>query len=304
MNKDKRKYGVKLEFPKKLENHMNTLQKEIKKAAQLSSAKILKSCEKLTFEMPKDQMAFTVNSEPFIYLNIKQQACHELGLANLNKTQLQNKYERLEQDVTTTLNHIAIGKRLFEKQFSLSSEFLPNAYFLLYLELEASPKLAPSEIYKSYYILALHLIAEYEVGRLSSFGTEKEFQSLPKALDLTKKSASAHEYLLLAQKALQLGDSSKRAAQLGLDRDNEERDFAIIHELALKSKKAQDRLHMGTKSRTKNAVEKWQPLLIEVQVLVREGKTIANACQIVANRHTDVNAELLRQAYYRHSDLL
>ena len=279
---------------------MDALTKEIQEASISAAKRMLKSCRKLQYELPRGKQSFTIKSETYLYLKTKADASQELGLLDKTNAQLDRETKALEKKLSKTLKWLATGKKLFEEDFNHPAEFMPNAYFLLYMEMEAVPPVPSKEIYTAYFVLALYLITGYESSRLMSFGEDKDFEDPTKALHLTQKSASSHEFLLLAQTALEFGFASKRAAQLGLDRKNEERDFSIILELALKAKKSHDVLQEATKSRKIDALEKWEPFFSEIDLLVDSGKKITHACQIVANRHPELETEKLRRAYYKH----
>jgi biopolymer transport protein ExbB/TolQ len=274
--------------------------KEIQKASISAAKRMLKSCRKLEPQIPRGKLSFTINSETYIHLKTKNDASLELGLLGKTKAQLDKKTKTLEKQLAKTLKWLTTGKKLFEEDFSHPAEFMPNVYFLLYMEREALPPVPSKEIYTSYFVLALYLITLYESSRLMAFGEDKDFEDPTKALHLTQKSASSLEFLLLAQTALEFGFASKRAAQFGLDRKNEERDFKVIFDLALRSKDSQDHLEQATHSRSKKAIDKWAPLLFEVKALLDNGRGVTNACLIVANRHPELEMEQLRKAYYKH----
>ena len=279
---------------------MDSLTKAIQKESISAARLILKSCRTLQPQLPRGKLSFTVNSETYIHLITKSDASQELGLLGKTKAQLDKKTKVLEKNLCKTLNWITTGKKLFEEDFNHPAEFIPNAYFLLYLELEAVPRVPSKEIYSSYFVLALYLVARYESSRHLAYGDPQDFENPEKALQLTEKSASSLEFLLLAQTALELGLASKRASKLGLDRRNEERDFAAIFDLAQRAKSSQDQLQRATHSRSKNAIDKWAPFFLEVKALIGEGRGVTNACVIVANRHPEVDMKQLKRAYYHH----
>lgn len=282
---------------------MKNLDAEIQQESASAARLILKSCEKLQFELPKNKMSFSTNSEPFLHLQIKQKASHKLGLLGKNKSQLESKIKELESNIADTLKWIISGKELFEEKSNHPSEFIPNAYFLLCLELEGINSEIPKDFYIAYFVLALYLIAEYEIALSRTFGNEDDFENPSTALEFTKKSASAHEYLMLSQSAIELGAASERAFHLGLDRKNETEDLNTILNLAIEAIEHRGHIKSSADKRSKKAREKWEPLLVRVDRLIADGQSITNACRIVARKHgdeEDKDGTKLRQAYYRH----
>jgi hypothetical protein len=287
-------------------NRSPTITDEILQESISAAKLILESCETMEPSLPKGKKAFTTNSESFIYQQIKRKASHELGLFHEDSPKIRNKSEDLITDISHTLSWIQAGKKIFAEQSEYLPEFLPNAYFLLYLELEDPSFERPTNFHTSYFVLALYLIAKYESSRLEAFGSEEDFGNPDIAITLVEKSSSSHEFLLISQSALELGLESKQVSNSGSGKTNRPENLEIIFNLAMESINHKMRRKKAAEARSNKVKQKWQHLFIKVAGAISDGHSIANACRIVARKYgqdKDDDGSKLRQAYYRSKNL-
>lgn len=257
----------------------------IDKIAKKLAPQLIKFCQQNESFLPPGTSLFNYSPDCTIHIfnNLKSASIEALQLKEINKDNYLKQFEKLDGAIKVTFTWICDGIEIMKDKNQTTLSSLPFSYFLKAFENECKNQKILNILYVAYYVLCLISIFEFSKEWKNSYLPKSEFKKLQPATKSYRGIIRALGCIISAQAASEYAVSTLEKAKGKQIPDGllELADFG----------RGKIKIDKHNINQSKNAKEKWLPLINEVDSLIEEknskGKNISkrNAVEIVVNKH-------------------